>query len=154
MKQILKVEFPVTVPFDIDGIGTITLSGKLDRIDGSDGGPVTVIDYKTGSAKSENEIRGLTKDASGDYYRQLVFYKLLLERDGRYKMGKGALHFVEPTDSGKIVIREFSISDEEVRDLEKDLAAAAKSIVSGEAFKTPPEPKDIPEYKDVLSALF
>ena len=153
MDHILKVEFPVIVPFDIEGVGNITLSGKLDRVDGGEGTPVTVIDYKTGSAKSENEIRGLTKDATGDYYRQLVFYKLLLERDGRYKMGKGALHFVEPTDSGKIVIREFIITHEEVAELERELRDAAKAIVSGDAFKTPPDPKDIPEYAGVLSAF-
>jgi ATP-dependent helicase/DNAse subunit B len=148
------VEFPVSVPFEVEGVGTITLSGKLDRIDGGEGTPVTVIDYKTGSAKSENDIRGLTKESNGDYYRQLVFYKLLLDRDGRHKMGTGALHFVEPTDSGKIVIREFVITDEEVKELEQELAKAAQAIVSGEAFKTAPDPKDIPEYTDVLSALF
>ena len=153
MEGILKVEFPVSVPFDIEGVGSITLSGKLDRIDGGEGTPVTVIDYKTGSAKSENEIRGLTKDATGDYYRQLVFYKLLLDRDGRHKMGKGALHFVEPTDSGKIVTREFIITDDEVRELEQELTKAAHAIVGGEAFTTAPDLNDIPEYKDVLSAL-
>lgn len=154
MERALKVEFPVTVPFDIAGACSTTLSGKLDRIDGGDGTLVTVIDYKTGSAKSENEIRGLTKEGNGDYYRQLVFYKLLLERDGRYRMGKGALHFVEPTDSGKIVVREFVISDAEVAELERELTEAAKAIVSGEAFNTPPDPKEIPEYADVLATFY
>ena len=68
-------------------------------------------------------------------------------------MGKGALHFVEPTDSGKIVTREFIITDDEVRELEQELTKAAHAIVSGEAFTTTPDLNDIPEYKDVLSAL-
>lgn len=153
MNNIVKVEFPVTVPFTIEGVGTITLSGKLDRMDGKEGTPVVVIDYKTGKAKSENDIKGDTKNGTGDYYRQLVFYKMLLARDGRYTMGKGALHFVEPNDSEKIVVREFVITDEEVQELEKELSEAGQNIVSGAAFSTPPNLEDIPEYKDILSAF-
>jgi hypothetical protein len=62
----------------VPGVGDIPISGKLDRLDKKADGTVTVIDYKTGKAKSENEIRGLTQSSDGGYYRQLVFYKLLL----------------------------------------------------------------------------
>jgi DNA helicase-2/ATP-dependent DNA helicase PcrA len=152
MKAIRESEFPVTVPFDIAGLGTIPLSGKLDRIDG-EGKNVTVVDYKTGKAKSENEIRGLTKAENRDYYRQLIFYKLMLERDGRYHMDKGALHFVEPNDSQKIVIREFTITPEEVEELQKEIQDAATAITSGEAFTTLPNPEDVPGYESLIRIL-
>lgn len=152
MKHVKESEFPVTIPFEIPEVGTIAIAGKIDRIDG-EGTHVTVIDYKTGKVKSENEIRGLTKDADGGYYRQLVFYKLMLERDGRHLMTKGALHFVEPNDSGKIIVREFVITQEEVKELEREIAEAGRAIVSGEAFATLPDPKDVPEYSDIISIL-
>jgi DNA helicase-2/ATP-dependent DNA helicase PcrA len=60
-------------------LGDIRLKGLIDRLDlyHIDGAKVRVIDYKTGSPKSEREIR---EEESGNLYRQLVFYKLLIER--------------------------------------------------------------------------
>ena len=65
----------------------IPLTGKADRIDMIDEklSTVNVVDYKTGAAKTENQIRGLTEDATSDNYRQLVFYKLLAELDRWFK---------------------------------------------------------------------
>jgi DNA helicase-2/ATP-dependent DNA helicase PcrA len=56
-------------------LGDIPIKGKIDRIDrrNPDSALGTVIDYKTGRPKSENDIRG------GDIYRQLQFYAVLLE---------------------------------------------------------------------------
>ena len=68
-------------------------------------------------------------------------------------MDKGALHFVEPNDSGKIVIREFVITPVEVKELEREIAEAARAISSGEAFATLPDPADVPEYRDILAIL-
>jgi DNA helicase II / ATP-dependent DNA helicase PcrA len=150
--QICKTELPISVPFRVEGVGEIILSGKLDRLDVLADGSVTVVDYKTGSAKSENEIRGLTSTSNGDYYRQLVFYKLLLTRDGRYTMNKGALHFVEPDEKGKCVIREFIISDEEVHSLEQELTDAAKAIADGSVFEKGVE-RDECDYFDLWKLL-
>ena len=62
----------------------IPLSGKIDKIERIDRERnVTVIDYKTGRPRSENEIKGLTASSQGKkyYFYQLLFYKLLLELD-------------------------------------------------------------------------
>lgn len=69
-------------------LGDIPLKGKIDRIDqlSPTSGEVIVVDYKTGSAKTERDIRGgleegelsLTED--GERFRQLAFYALLLEK--------------------------------------------------------------------------
>jgi|CXWL01.1.fsa_nt_gi DNA helicase-2/ATP-dependent DNA helicase PcrA len=134
MHHVRESEMAVSVPLEVPGVGEITLSGKLDRLDVLADGSVVVVDYKTGASKSENDIRGFTQSGNGDYYRQLVFYKLLLEKDGRYNMTRGALHFVEPDEKGKCIVREFIITDEEVQSFEKELITAAQAIADGSAF--------------------
>jgi hypothetical protein len=63
-----------------------------------------------------------------------VFYKLLLDKDGRYTMNEAALHFVEPDEKGKCTIRRFMITSAEVAALEAELVEAAKAIADGSAF--------------------
>ena len=82
-------------------LGIIPLTGKPDRLDHQRPNRFfTVIDYKTGEAK-DNDLRGLTKAGTGDYYRQLVFYKLLLDADGRYPVGKGQSTSSSPRTRGR-----------------------------------------------------
>lgn len=145
-------EFSINVSLSVPGVGEIPVGGKLDRLDVNPDGTVTVIDYKTGKAKSENEIRGLTKSSDGNYYRQLVFYKLLLAKDGRYAMNEGALHFVEPDEKGKCIIRRFAITDAEVAALEAELIVAAQSIADGSAFTTACDPEQC-DYCDLVGLL-
>ncbi len=145
-------EFAVTASLTVPGVGEVPLSGKLDRLDLAEDGTVTVIDYKTGKAKSENEIRGLTKAADGDYYRQLVFYKLLLAKDGRYAMRDGALHFVEPDEKGRCILRTFTVTDAEVAALETELIQAAQAIADGSAFTADCD-KETCDYCDLVAAV-
>ncbi|MFA6408075.1 MAG: 3'-5' exonuclease, partial [Candidatus Paceibacterota bacterium] len=145
-------EFSITVSLTVPGVGEVPLTGKLDRLDMKSDGTVSVVDYKTGKAKSENDIKGLTKSGDGNYYRQLVFYKLLLDKDGRYMMNEGALHFVEPDEKGKCVIRKFVITDAEVAALEAELIAAAKAVADGSAFTSICDP-DKCDYCDLVGFL-
>jgi DNA helicase II / ATP-dependent DNA helicase PcrA len=57
-------------------LGDIPIKGKIDRIDqvSPASSEVRIIDYKTGRPRTESEIR---EDAT--YFRQLVFYALLLQ---------------------------------------------------------------------------
>jgi CRISPR/Cas system-associated exonuclease Cas4 (RecB family) len=152
MKSAHESEFAVTVSLTVPGVGEVPLSGKLDRLDSKEDGTVEVIDYKTGKAKSENEIKGLTKSSDGGYYRQLVFYKLLLDKDGRYSMNEGSLHFVEPNEKGKCTIRRFTITSEEVAVLENELIAAAQAIADGSAFAATCDPESC-DYCDLVGFL-
>lgn len=65
----------------------IPIKGKLDRIDlaSPNSSDAIIIDYKTGRPKAPSEIRGcieegkVSRTAEGSYFRQMVFYALLLE---------------------------------------------------------------------------
>ncbi len=152
MKDARESEFLIEVPLFVPGVGDVPLTGKLDRLDMKADGTVLVIDYKTGKVRSENDIKGLTKNSTGDYYRQLVFYKLLLEKDGRYRMNEGALHFVEPNEKGDIIVRRFTITDGEVASLEAEIVRAAQAIANGSACTAACDPSAC-DYCDLVGFL-
>jgi DNA helicase II / ATP-dependent DNA helicase PcrA len=114
------------VPFAVDDV-EIVLNGNLDKVELVGTHEVNVVDYKTGKPKSRNEIEGKTKNADGDYKRQLVFYKLLIDRykSGEWNMKTGTLDFIKPENSGKLRREIFTIADSEISELElliKDVA--------------------------------
>ena len=152
MKDIRESEFPIEVSLAVPGVGTVPLTGKLDRLDMKADGSVLVVDYKTGKVRSENDIKGRTKNSTGDYYRQLIFYKLLLKKDGRYATSEAELHFVEPNEKGDIVTRRFTISDAEVEMLEAELVSAAQAIADGSAFTAACDPA-VCDYCDLVGFL-
>lgn len=115
--------------------GTL-INGKLDRIEfledgagAAEAAAVRVIDYKTGKPKSRNEIEGNTKSADGNYKRQLVFYKLLLDKEGTRNMRDGVIQFIEPDDRGTLHREEFAIAPGEVARLEKLVMDVAREIL-------------------------
>jgi len=112
----------------------IILTGKLDRIDVTNGQAFRVVDYKTGKPKSRNAIEGKTKGSDGGYKRQLVFYALLLSLhdDQRYQCRTGVLSFVESDAKGSIKEESFTITDQEIEDLKQEIIASTQAIISGE----------------------
>lgn len=85
-----------------EGIDPISLTGKIDKIEpvgSSQSNHVRVVDYKTSTPKTMNDILGKTKNSTGDIYRQLVFYKLLGECDQQFRtknnLAKYEIDFVE-----------------------------------------------------------
>ncbi len=127
---------PIDTEFAVRGIllepndieeDPIRLTGILDKIEidrdaerVSGRTPVVVTDYKTGKSHSRNYIEGKTKQSTGDYKRQLVFYKLLLNRfaEGKYMMTAGEIDFVEPDERGRYRRERFEVGEEEVTELE------------------------------------
>jgi DNA helicase-2/ATP-dependent DNA helicase PcrA len=103
----------------------IPIKGKLDRIDflARDSGRVQVFDYKTGKPKTESEVK---KDG---YYRQLVFYALLLQQ-GMPMLEPVAftLDFVGE-ESAHPVERTFQVSDADKQELSKIIAAVWEKIL-------------------------
>tara|TARA_B100000745_G_C20154816_1_gene395722 strand:+ start:4199 stop:7117 length:2919 start_codon:yes stop_codon:yes gene_type:complete len=147
-----KTEFSVSAPFEIPGVGTLTIRGNLDRLDIVDGSSVRVIDYKTGKPKSENEIKGLTANGDPSYYVQLMFYALLLKHDPShsYQMKEGVLEFVEPNATGKYVSRSFAIDEQELSEFEEEFKKDLADIASG-AFLNAPLSDDYKELVEMIS---
>lgn len=96
--------------FNNDGVivGEARLSGKIDILHFKNAGRTEVIDFKTGrpaaswQGKDEFERIKLYK-----YRQQLLFYKLLVENSasyqGKLKVNKGRLEFIEPDVNGKLL---------------------------------------------------
>lgn len=110
----------------------VRLTGVFDKVEFISDTEVNVVDYKTGKPKTRNHIMGNTKDSTGDYYRQLVFYKLLLRhfQGGRYKMVSGEIDFIEPDTKGNFRKEKFEITDSEVDELEQTILQAAEDIMN------------------------
>lgn len=110
----------------------IRLTGKIDKVERlDDRGTVRVTDYKTGAPKTRGDIEGTTKSSRGDLKRQLVFYRLLLDRydGGRLTMASGTIDFVEPDDRGRYHRETFTIESSEVAALEALIKKTAAEII-------------------------
>lgn len=102
------------MPINIDGI---IFTGKYDKLEmeDEDRGYVRVVDYKTGQPKDHTRgifsCKSLEDESCDNYFRQLVCYKLLYEKDKMRKdkglvVSHGVLVFVEPA---KEDIRRYGI---------------------------------------------
>lgn len=137
-KRPLLTEFSVAgIPIMVSGISSmqntvIHLRGIIDKIELLDDGSVNVVDYKTGKSKSRNDILGMTKSSDGGIFRQLVFYKLLLDsyEDGKYKMRSGQIDFIEPDEKGNSKSELFEVSPEDVNTLVTTIEGVAREILT------------------------
>lgn len=131
----------------------IKLTGKLDKIEiNPKNRSAIVTDYKTRKPATRNWILGNTKDSTGDYFRQLVFYKLLLDSIPSASLGKrpykkfnmetGVIDFTEPLDfldftrdksaRGKPEFKKeaFEISNSDVKNLSNLIEKTADEILN------------------------
>lgn len=117
----------------------VNLTGKLDKIEILDKSSNTlkVTDYKTSKPKSQNEIKGLTKASNGSIFRQLVFYKLLLDNDKTFALQNGLpytkvdeveVDFLRPNDRGIYKRETFVINDDDVANLKETIFNTMQKI--------------------------
>ncbi|MEK9200880.1 MAG: ATP-dependent DNA helicase [Patescibacteria group bacterium] len=112
---------------------SIPLHGKLDAIVDT-GKDVYVFDYKTRQAMSVNAIKGDTKSSDGNYFRQLVFYKMLVGNDPRWRQRKiiPSLVFVSPDDKDRCPTITLPIESSDVEKVKKEIQSLIDSVWSGE----------------------
>ncbi len=110
----------------------VPLHGKLDAVI-DDGEAARVFDYKTRAALSPAAIRGETKNSDGSYFRQLVFYTLLLERDRRFRGRKiiPSLVFVSPDDKGRCPTASLPVTLQDIENLQADIRALVSAVERG-----------------------
>ena len=113
---IFRVEHPISTHINdtSNSLSTgIPIKGKIDRIDlaAPQSSVATIVDYKTGRPKTEKQI------VDDGYYRQLVFYSLLLE-NGMPILDPQTytLDFIGESTEHPIQ-RSFSITDDDKKEL-------------------------------------
>lgn len=114
----------------------IPINGKIDKLIVYPGNEVDVFDYKTGKYNSAQTKPPLgDDDPGGDYWRQIVFYKMLLDSDPthRFVMRTGTMDYVEPDrDTGEFRRIQFEISPMEMEIVEEQLQNSYSRIMSYE----------------------
>jgi hypothetical protein len=114
------------------------------------GSSFEVHDYKTGKAKDNWDGKDQNEKIKlYEYERQLVFYKLLVERSrdysGKHSVNCGVLEFVEPLN-GKIVDLSINITKEQA-----DRVAKLACAVYGKILKL--DFPDISKYSQDLEGI-
>jgi len=113
----------------------VPIRGRLDLVvEGKDN--IHVFDYKTKKKMSEAEIRGKTKNAKGEYLRQLAFYALLLSQNPKFKNKyiQCSLIFLTPDERGNIKTVTLPISKEDIESVKENIRALVQGIYSGDLF--------------------
>lgn len=125
----VETEKKAVAEIELKGGEKIVLFGIIDKIETMECGGLRVVDYKTGKTYDEK-----TKDQKKDLDRQLVFYKLLIDKYlGKEVVKECMLDFLEKNKkTGEYVRRIKKISSEEVAELENDIKIFAVDIMSGE----------------------
>ena len=112
----------------------IPIHGKLDTLV-DNGHDTFVYDYKTRQAMSINAIKGETKsDSDGNYFRQLVYYKILVSGDARWRSRRitPSLVFVKPDDKGRCPIITLPIELADIDRVNNEIKSLIQSVWSGE----------------------
>ena len=114
----------------------VPLSGKLDKLE-FDGNAVNVVDYKTG--KPENGLKKMKapsdKDiVGGDYWRQIVFYKILMDADKRktWEMISGEMDFLEQNTKRAYTKQKLVVSLDDLELVKKQLITSYDAIIKHE----------------------
>jgi DNA helicase II / ATP-dependent DNA helicase PcrA len=119
----------------VDGV---PIKGKLDKLE-FDGKVVNVVDYKTGDpdkGKAKLQPPSEKEPNGGDYWRQAVFYKLLVDNYGQkdWKVLSTEFDFVEP-DRKKIYRREkVMISPADITTVTQQITSTWEKIQNREFY--------------------
>ena len=121
-------------------LNDIPLTGKIDKIEIIDGKNVNVVDYKTGKPDSKSQ----QISPQGDYFRQLVFYKLLCQQSigFPYHVKSGTIDFIEKDNKGNFKKVNFQITDDHVAELSKLISDTYQKMLNLEFFETGKDCKD------------
>jgi DNA helicase-2/ATP-dependent DNA helicase PcrA len=142
LTHVIDIEKKIYRDFTLSTGEVIQLNGKIDKIEYQDsvlGGPITIVDYKTGKAFSKKQ-----KYQKEDLQRQLGFYHVLLEnyKDGIYSIKEAVLDFLEPNQKGEHERFAMNISSDEISNLTQTIEVVSKEIMSGELLKKGCKKKD------------
>jgi len=132
--KIAVVEFAIK-DVEVDGV---PINGKLDKIEFT-GNEVNVVDYKTGiPEKGLKRINPPTEKEpnGGDYWRQIVFYKILLDTYKRkdWKMISGEIDFLlkDEKKAKDFVKKKILVTKEDITIVKKQIKETYTKIINHE----------------------
>jgi DNA helicase-2/ATP-dependent DNA helicase PcrA len=119
-------------------VDDMVLRGKLDKIE-FNGRDATIVDYKTGDPEKSLEkfARPNTKNVNGgDYWRQAVFYKIMLDHyPGRdWNVTGVTFDFIEPTKRGAYHRENVVITPVDVQLVKEQIKAVNAKIQNHEFY--------------------
>jgi len=128
-------------------LNNIPITGKIDLIDAVNNKEANVIDFKTG--RPDNKYQELSPE--GDYFRQLVFYKILCQQSKGfpYQINQGTIDFIETDSKEKFIRKTFNLTQDDVANLTALIANTFQKISNLEF-----APKDTCDDPDHLHYLF
>jgi DNA helicase-2/ATP-dependent DNA helicase PcrA len=117
----------------------VPLKGKIDKME-FDGNNVNIVDYKTGDPeKGIEKLKTPEKQPpyGGDYWRQAVFYKLLIDNNenGKYRVISTEFDFIEPNGKKEIKSKKVLILDEDIKHLREQIKYAWDKIQERDFYK-------------------
>jgi DNA helicase-2/ATP-dependent DNA helicase PcrA len=108
-------------------VNGIPIKGKIDKME-FNGKEVNVVDYKTGDVNSDYTKKKLVapnpdNPNGGDYWRQAVFYKILIDNmDGKdWRVVSSEFDFVEPDKTKGFQKRKIFITPDDINAVKEQL---------------------------------
>lgn len=114
----------------IDGV---PVKGRIDKVEFRKLYELRVVDYKTGKVdEAQLKPPHRRNPDGGDYWRQVVFYKLLLEnyQHRGYLVTGGVLEFVDPHEGEHLVQEYLPITKEDTQLVKQQLREAYDGIMA------------------------
>ncbi len=123
-------------------VEAIPIRGKLDKLE-FDGNNVNVVDYKTGNydkAKKEKRTFDAPNDKvpnGGDYWRQAVFYKILIDNNPsnpNWKVISTEFDFIEPDEKKQYQREKIVISPSDITTVKEQIKSTWQKIQQKEFY--------------------
>ncbi|MEM9887472.1 MAG: ATP-dependent DNA helicase [Bacteroidota bacterium] len=130
----VRVEFNVR-NCEVEGI---PITGTIDKLEFVKPIEAKVVDYKTGKADPKKLKRPSKTDSlGGNYYRQLVFYKLLFEnhRPTDVRVKKGEIIFLDPNKRGNYIQKSIAFNSKDVLHLKELIRTTYQKIQAHEFYE-------------------
>ncbi|MEY3376022.1 MAG: hypothetical protein RL463_327 [Bacteroidota bacterium] len=120
-------------------VNGVPLKGKIDKME-FDGHFVNVVDYKTGNPdNATKKLKNPTIDPpnGGDYWRQAVFYKILIDNNeqGKYQVRSTEFDFIEPNAKKEIKSQKVEITKEDTDLVREQIVSVWEKIQQREFYK-------------------
>ena len=123
-------------------VDDIPIRGKLDKLE-FDGHNVNVVDYKTGDYEKAKKIKK-SLDApneknpnGGDYWRQAVFYKILVDNNPtnpNWRVLSTEFDFIEPNAKKEFVKEKINISEADITTVKEQIKSTWQKIQNKEFY--------------------